>query len=218
MSLPEDSICRIEELEMHVENPSDIVKKKREDYAEIACLMFLPFRHIDELRGSGDDKSYWRTFKQALEEGRLWKNGIDILHNIEGRATDEKSKGGEEELKKMTIYEKPEEEDDQTNKKESSYDEDDPNAVDLSMFDDVNDREVENDFRVLEDYSQLTERTTFARLDSSRPLFSKTSTHDEQVTASASSVNNHQNGESVNSYNAASYATVYVWCGSRRCL
>ena len=44
MSLPEDSICRIEELEMHVENPSDIVKKKREDYAEIACLMFLPFR------------------------------------------------------------------------------------------------------------------------------------------------------------------------------
>ena len=53
ISVPKDSLCRIEELEMHASEPSETALDKREIYAEMACLMFLPFRCIDDLRGDG---------------------------------------------------------------------------------------------------------------------------------------------------------------------
>eukprot|EP00975_Prorocentrum_lima_P014348 3049423-Prorocentrum_lima.AAC.1 len=46
-SIPEGKLCRIEELDINNENPSDVTREKRETYAKMALLMFCPFRDLD---------------------------------------------------------------------------------------------------------------------------------------------------------------------------
>eukprot|EP00985_Skeletonema_marinoi_P018014 scaffold10015_cov87-Skeletonema_marinoi.AAC.1 len=46
-SIPEGKLCRIEELDINNENPSDVTREKRENYAKMALLMFCPFRELD---------------------------------------------------------------------------------------------------------------------------------------------------------------------------
>lgn len=56
VSLPDGSLCRIEELRVNDDAPSEEVKKKRENYAKMALLMFCPFRGengLDVLKGNG---------------------------------------------------------------------------------------------------------------------------------------------------------------------
>ncbi len=58
-SIPEGKLCTIEELDINNENPSDLIKEKRENYAKMALLMFCPFRELDDLKHEG---SYWQKF------------------------------------------------------------------------------------------------------------------------------------------------------------
>lgn len=66
VSLPDGSLCRIEELRVNDDAPSEEVKKKRENYAKMALLMFCPFRGengLDVLKGERTEgNSYWNRF------------------------------------------------------------------------------------------------------------------------------------------------------------
>ena len=60
----------------------------REEYAKIALLMFYPFRTVDDIKLQG---SHWKLFQRELESYNngentvMWKEGFEILQNIEDR-------------------------------------------------------------------------------------------------------------------------------------
>jgi hypothetical protein len=58
-SIPEGKLCRIEELDISNEHPTEKTREKRENYAETALLMFCPFRELEDLKCGG---SYWQKF------------------------------------------------------------------------------------------------------------------------------------------------------------
>jgi hypothetical protein len=49
IALPKDKICPMEELELHLTNPTEGLIDKREMYAKIALLMFYPFQQLTDL-------------------------------------------------------------------------------------------------------------------------------------------------------------------------
>ena len=93
--LPKGRICKIEELELSSENPTEEAQEKREDYAKMALMMFYPFRTLDELNLEG---SHWKLFQRELdlyqkdETAKLtfWERVFQILQNIQDRMTLEK--------------------------------------------------------------------------------------------------------------------------------
>eukprot|EP00984_Skeletonema_dohrnii_P029721 scaffold20578_cov109-Skeletonema_dohrnii-CCMP3373.AAC.1 len=79
-SIPEGKLCRIEELDINNENPSDVTREKRENYAKMAPLMFCPFREeLDDLKHEG---SYWQKFdafrKKYYGEGKTEMKRFEI--------------------------------------------------------------------------------------------------------------------------------------------
>jgi hypothetical protein len=93
ISLPEGKLCRLEELELSSECPSQSAAEKREDYAKMALLMFYPFRSLEDLLING---SFWKLFDQEREkhfnnqDTTFWTKGFEILRNIQDRMTLEK--------------------------------------------------------------------------------------------------------------------------------
>ena len=59
---------------------SQAVKAKREQYAQIALLLFHPFRIHSDLTSNN---SYWKKYQELLEQGKFWKKGNEILQNLQ---------------------------------------------------------------------------------------------------------------------------------------
>ena len=59
---------------------SQEVKAKREQYAQIALLLFHPFRIHSDLTSNN---SYWKKYQELLEQGKFWKKGNEILQNLQ---------------------------------------------------------------------------------------------------------------------------------------
>ena len=113
--LPKDRICKIEELELSSKYPAEEVEEKREDYANMALMMFYPFRTLEELKLAG---SYWKLFERELklyqndETPKLtfWERGFEILQNIQDRMTlEKKMKRVNDPITEKTICEEPDE-------------------------------------------------------------------------------------------------------------
>ena len=51
-------------------------KAKREQYAQIALLLFHPFRIHSDLTSNN---SYWKKYQELLAQGKFWKKGNEIL-------------------------------------------------------------------------------------------------------------------------------------------
>lgn len=161
ISLPQGSICRIEELEKDSSNPSASALEKREVYAKTAMIMFLPFRRLEELHDG--HATYWEKLMESIAtQSSFWKTGIEILHHMEDRVTAQKMKSAIEPLAKLTTYEKS---DDEKGDRKRGSDEDDPNAVDFSLFDDDDDRLIDTDYHGSEGYARATERTNGHLID-----------------------------------------------------
>jgi len=88
VSYPEEKVCLLKELELTSDNPSQLAKEKRENYAMVALMMFYPFRTLDDLLLND---SYWTTFDRELKgyfnnmKTVFWAEGFKILQNIEDR-------------------------------------------------------------------------------------------------------------------------------------
>jgi hypothetical protein len=63
MSLPKEKLCPMEELELHLTNPTEGLLDNCEMYAKMALLIFYPFRQLTDLTCLG---SYWKKFHQEL--------------------------------------------------------------------------------------------------------------------------------------------------------
>ena len=146
VSMRKGNLCRLEELEIGCTTPSATVIAKREMYAKMAMIMFLPFRSIDDIQiGNGCTISkHWDTFTNSMSNGRLWGEGLAILHNIEHRATAEEMKGAKDPIFNITKYEKVEGKDD--NDRSSRDNKDDPFSLEFSEFDNEAERDVRDGF------------------------------------------------------------------------
>ena len=59
---------------------SQEVKAKREQYAQIALLLFNPVRIHSDLTSNN---SYWQKYQELLGQGKFWKRGNVILQNLQ---------------------------------------------------------------------------------------------------------------------------------------
>ena len=112
--LEKDTICRIQELEIGSSMPSASAVGNGEVYAKTAMMMCLPCWTLADLQSEQESESkvkYWPNFMEVIKENSaLWKEGIEILHNIENRETAQKIKGVTETLLSKTKYEVTEDE------------------------------------------------------------------------------------------------------------
>lgn len=160
ISLPDNGLCRIEELEFGSIDPSTSAVDKREKYALLSMLMFYPFRSLDDLKG--DDGTYWTKFSSLLSHSdrddkmnvdlmnvdnhSLYEFGIDILYNIEERQAIQSMKSASELLTKQTIYEASDSDNDNAHRNSNA--EDDSDAIDFSYFDEGHDHDVNDDYGI----------------------------------------------------------------------
>ena len=92
--IPERKLCRVEYLKLDIAHVNDDTRLMRETYAKIALLVFYPHRELCDLKMGG---SYWTLFASELNNHRdknntsFWKQGFEILQNIEDRMTMDKS-------------------------------------------------------------------------------------------------------------------------------
>ena len=70
----------ISELDMNNLNPSDAVIQVREKYAQMALLLFYPFRTRNDLKQNG---SYWKKYRSSVQDNTFWPKGLEILQNIQ---------------------------------------------------------------------------------------------------------------------------------------
>ena len=90
IALPQNKLCSLEELELQHTNSTEKSHDKQEMYAKMALLMFYPYRKLYNLT---DDGSYWKKIIKncnaifSKKPTKFWEKGIEILQNIEDRAT-----------------------------------------------------------------------------------------------------------------------------------
>jgi hypothetical protein len=112
--VPDNSLCRISELEMRSCTPiSSDTMVRRDTYAKTDLVMFHYFLAIEDLQADQAPPSiaYWTKFTFALSDhGSIWRTGVNILHNIDDRETAKLMKPAVEPLTKLTTYDKPEKE------------------------------------------------------------------------------------------------------------
>ena len=87
----------------------------------MALLMFYPYQKLNNLT---DDGSYWKKFHKELQchlfkkYTKFWEKGIEILQNIENRATLQKhDKHARNPISMATINKQP----DKANKKPNRF-------------------------------------------------------------------------------------------------
>ena len=140
--------------------PRDAAVVYRETYAMTAGALFCSFKQLSDSTDPTDE-THWTRFVESIKgsdnDGTLWNVGIDILHNMDDRKTAQKMKNAVEPLEKVTKYEKVEDDDDAEEKKKKR---DNPNAIDFSLFDDNDERSIDDDYHVLEGYLQRTEQSS----------------------------------------------------------
>jgi hypothetical protein len=90
VSYVKNSMCMLQDLDLHGENPPEQSHHIRERYAKTALLQFYPYRNAGDLLQEG---SYWKLFKQELTKKRngtttkFWDKGFEILQNVNDRLT-----------------------------------------------------------------------------------------------------------------------------------
>jgi hypothetical protein len=198
ISLPEGKLCRLEELELSSECPSQSAAEKREDYAKMALLMFYPFRSLEDLLING---SFWKLFDQEREkhfnnqDTTFWTKGFEILRNIQDRMTlEKKMRRARDPILKEGKPPQADETDSPSKKRK-----DDESIIDISQFCKGGESEEEEPDgyyglgevgqEVLRSHSQLIDRSNFgndhmigARLSSTASLF-----QEDEVVATAAS-------------------------------
>ena len=94
MYIPEGNICRVEDLKLDITHANGDTCLLREDYAQITLIVFYPHQELCDLKMGG---SYWALFASELKNHRdknntsFWKQGFEILQNIEDRIIIDKS-------------------------------------------------------------------------------------------------------------------------------
>ena len=79
-------LCSILNLSIGKQECDENTTELREEYAKLALLMFYPLRKLEDIQIEG---SYWNLFQRELflfnqnENTTMWKNGFEILQNIE---------------------------------------------------------------------------------------------------------------------------------------
>eukprot|EP00986_Skeletonema_menzelii_P016993 scaffold16882_cov138-Skeletonema_menzelii.AAC.1 len=86
-SIPEGSLCRIEELDINNNSPSPELIEKREEYAKIALLMFCPLRYQEKEK---------KTDNEGLDNGDKEGGGKE-LNDKEANEEDANKEGANEE-------------------------------------------------------------------------------------------------------------------------
>ena len=155
--LPTGGMYRIQQLQMNDQNPSTKVIDVREAYAKNALVMFHPFRSALDLvnEDSTGQPSCWVKLKREMSDNKLfWKRGIDILHNIDDRETAHRMKHATDPLVRETLYN--DSEDDQPRRQDKH---ENPNAIDFSQFDLDDERDIDQDYHILEGFTKYSKRT-----------------------------------------------------------
>lgn len=118
--IPDGKLCNIEELKIGIKKVDTATKRKRENYAKIALLMFYPLRNLNDIKLKG---SYWKLFRRELQmhqddkthKCKLWPDGFEKLQNIQDRMTMDKDvKRAEDYITATTTNEAPPEEENRT--------------------------------------------------------------------------------------------------------
>jgi hypothetical protein len=100
----------MEELQLHLTNPTEGLLNSCEMYAKMALLMFFPFQQLTDLICLG---SYRKKVHQELtscqkKDKKIWKNGFQILQNIQDRLTLQKHvRRPRDPISMKTVNEKP---------------------------------------------------------------------------------------------------------------
>ena len=182
ISAPKGSLCRMKDLYLGAKQTSNsVILDNREMYAETALTMFLPMRSRSDII-SKVDNNFWTKLMELIDDGEFCSIGLEVLQNIDDRATAEKSKSATEPLLACTTSEKSEEEE-MLNSKQNKKDSSNPNAIDFSMFDYPAD-----DYRINEGYSQRCERThshltNLADVDENQLIPARVAGHDDIFTS-----------------------------------
>ena len=56
----------------------------QEKYEKMAMILFYPFRELQELKFEDTDK-YWEKYQQIQQQGKLYKDAINVLQNIQDK-------------------------------------------------------------------------------------------------------------------------------------
>ena len=126
------------------------------------CDVFFPFRDPSDLMPS-TDASHWMIYQTSINENLFCQSGFEVLRNIEEREAASKARSAEEPLKTKTTYQ-PDEDDDW---QERTNRNDDTNATDLALYDEDEERQIDDDYQTLTNFSQRTRRTNDYLIDPS---------------------------------------------------
>ncbi len=103
----------MEDLKLHLTNPTEGLDNNCEMYAKVTLLMFYLFQQLTDLTCLG---SYWKKFHQELsshhniKDTKFWKKGFQILQNIQDRLTLQKHvRHPRDPISMKTVNEKPDE-------------------------------------------------------------------------------------------------------------
>ena len=84
------------------ENCNDSTVRLRENYALIVLLLFYPYRTKDDLEL---ERSYWKRYKFALEQGKISQKCLKVLQNIQDVCHNcSRLKSARDELEFTTVY------------------------------------------------------------------------------------------------------------------
>ena len=93
LSTPTGALCDITKLDVENENPSEVVLQMRREYAEVALVLFYPFRSNDIFSFEDTDGSLWGKLQRLMLQSQQPENsqhaffhlGVQILQNIQDR-------------------------------------------------------------------------------------------------------------------------------------
>lgn len=111
LSTPNDVICDIAKLELGNAAPSEAVKKRRHQYAEVALVLFFPFRNNSVIHYTMNDGSLWNKYQKLLQQPQnpnlqhssFWPYGGRILQNMQDMIQSRKCKVAADPLQSDTV-------------------------------------------------------------------------------------------------------------------
>ena len=159
LSIPANTLCNLEELNLSLINPNESIRSKREAYAKVALMLFCPFRELDDL--VSESGSYWEKFREEQNTDNFWPKGKEILQNIQTRKDAEKLRRARDPVTVKTVGKSTESE--EIDKSSQN------NAFNAGMFgnDDYMDETLRAcpTFSLMEEYSQEQMRSSAMLID-----------------------------------------------------
>ena len=96
-----DGLPDLADLELQEIAPSNVALFRREEYAQRALMLFLPFRSKEDFL-SNEDGKYWTKLTEACEDGTIWNKGLEMLQNMQNRATGSTMKRASDHVEVLT--------------------------------------------------------------------------------------------------------------------